>query len=140
MNLPMDLERLQALAAAHGGDPARWPAPEREAALRLLEASAAARAALQSARALDALIALPAPPPPAPALRAAVLRTAPRERAAGWSAAWSWRLALPALAMSVALGVGLGLASAPAAQAEPGDEEVLALAQIDDVYAEYAEP
>jgi len=140
MNTPMELERLLALAAAHGGDPARWPAPERAAALRLLEDSAAARAALQSARALDALIALPAPAPPAPALRAAVLRSAPRERAAGWAAAWSWRLALPALALSVAFGVVLGLASAPAAQAEPGDEDVLVLAQIDDAYAEYAEP
>ena len=52
----MTEERLKSLLAAYGGDPARWPLGEREAALSLLQTSAAARSAADEARALDAVL------------------------------------------------------------------------------------
>jgi hypothetical protein len=140
MSLAMTRERLQELAAAYGGDPARWPAAERDVALRLLEACPDAEALLREARDLDMRLALPEPAAPTPALRAALLRSAPEPRVLGWREAWSWRLALPALALSLTLGIGLGFAVAPVAQADDGDEDVLALAQLDDDYTEFTEP
>jgi hypothetical protein len=136
----MTRERLQALTAAYGADPARWPASERDAALRLLDASPDAEALLREAQALDMQLALPEPAAPTPALRAALLRSAPGARVVGWREAWSWRFALPALALSLTLGIGMGLAVAPVAQADDGDEDVLTLAQLDDDYTEFTEP
>lgn len=140
MNFPMIARRFAELAEAYGGEIARWPAAEREAAHALLVVSGDAQAALRDAQALDAGLALPAPEAPGPALRAALLRSAPRARGTAWHEAWSWRLALPALVLSLTLGVGLGFAVAPTAQADDVDEDVLALAQLDDTYTEYADP
>lgn len=157
MNAPMTVQRFSDLADAYGGELARWPAIERDAARALLEASAEARIALAAALALDAALALPGPAAPGAALREALLqsrpqpllhgdrvagrvRAAPPSAMAGWRDAWSWRLALPALAASLALGIGLGFAVAPAAQADEGDEDVLALAQLDDDYTEFTQP
>jgi anti-sigma factor RsiW len=53
----MTLARFQRLLDVRGADPADWPQPERDAAERLLMSDAAAAAALEEARALDALIA-----------------------------------------------------------------------------------
>src|SRR5262249_59318106 len=49
--------RFRRLIDAYGADPARWPPPERAAALALLATSAQARAALEAARRLDGLLA-----------------------------------------------------------------------------------
>ena len=153
----MNATRFAQLADAYGGDLARWPGDERDAARALLEASAEARIVLAAAQALDAGLALPAPAAPRAALREALLQSrlkpllhgrrnpgrghaALPSAVAGWREAWSWRLALPALALSVTLGVGLGLAAAPVAQADDGDEDVLALAHLDDDYTEFTAP
>jgi len=53
----MMLWRFRRLIEAYGADPARWPPPERAAALALLATSAQARAALEDVRRLDALLA-----------------------------------------------------------------------------------
>lgn len=89
----MDAPRFAQLADAYGGDLARWPGDERDAARALLEASAEARIALAAAQALDAGLALPAPVAPGAALREALLqlRLKPlpqgdlQRRARGWS-------------------------------------------------------
>lgn len=158
MNMSMRAARFAELADAYGGDLARWPEAEHDAARILLGTSAEARIALDAARALDASLALPAPDAPGPAMRERLLQSRlkplPQGRRAtgregppvlvsalaGWREAWSWRLALPALALSLTLGIGMGLMVAPVAQADDGDEDVLALAQLDDDYAEFTEP
>jgi anti-sigma factor RsiW len=52
----MTLDRLRTLLDAYGAGPAHWPDAEREAALALIARSPEARAAVEAARALDALI------------------------------------------------------------------------------------
>ena len=75
---PLTLERLGEILEAYGAAPERWPRAEREAARRLLEQSAAARALREEAAELDRLLdAVPAEPP-SRALAAQVLATAPR--------------------------------------------------------------
>ncbi|GGB24135.1 hypothetical protein GCM10011505_01750 [Tistrella bauzanensis] len=59
----MDIDGFRALLDAHGGDPARWPAAARDDALVLLAAEPRARAVLDDARRLDALIRAAAPEP-----------------------------------------------------------------------------
>jgi len=76
------LARLEHLLAAYGATPARWPTAERDAALRLLERSAAARALRDEAAELDRLLdAVPSDPPSA-ALARRVLAAAPTRRVA----------------------------------------------------------
>ena len=75
----MNLERFAVLAEAYGGDVARWPLAEREAAALLMAASPEATTPILSAQsdldwALDAWRA----PAASSALQAAVLATAPR--------------------------------------------------------------
>ncbi|WP_343868589.1 hypothetical protein [Caenispirillum bisanense] len=110
----MTPDRFAALVAAHGADPARWPAAERGAALALLDASAAARSVAARERALEAaLAALPPPVPPSAALAARLGALAPdndlrglwREIAALFG---GWRLAGTALAACAVAGVLLG--------------------------------
>lgn len=50
----MNVERADEIIAAYGGDPARWPAEERAAALRLVEADAGLARVRAEASALDA--------------------------------------------------------------------------------------
>ncbi|WP_300154159.1 hypothetical protein [Solidesulfovibrio sp.] len=52
----MPLSRFEELLGCYGADPARWPEDVRGAAQALLAASAAARAALEAERGLDAAI------------------------------------------------------------------------------------
>jgi hypothetical protein len=52
----MNLERFKILTEAYGADPARWPEPERVAALLFAEQSAEARQLLQDARTFDRLL------------------------------------------------------------------------------------
>ncbi|MBN9466595.1 hypothetical protein [Brevundimonas sp.] len=106
----MRIERLQALAEAYGGDLRRWPADQRAFAESLVAADPAARALLDEAAALDAL--LDASPSVAPSadLTARVLRAAPgaraksRPRRAVWLLGAGWAAAACA---GVIAGVGL---------------------------------
>lgn len=129
----MAIERLEAIVAAYGADPARWPAAEREAAASLLARSEAARALTEHAAALDAALDTVPPLSPTPALRAAVLAAAPRHAPSsflarlreGWRAARDEFGNVPAmgslLAASLVLGVLAGgiLAGTPAAESDP---------------------
>ncbi|GHD47116.1 hypothetical protein GCM10017083_17060 [Thalassobaculum fulvum] len=81
-------ERVRTLIDAYGADPERWPADEREAARRLVDADPALAAELAEAAAFDALLdALPAEAP-RPALRVALNAIPDRARLR-----WSDRLA-----------------------------------------------
>lgn len=80
----MDAQRFEALADAHGGLIARWPAETQDAAYAwLAEAPAAAQAVLTQALALDEALNVLRPPQPSIALRDAILAASPRERQ-GW--------------------------------------------------------
>lgn len=100
----MTPERFEALAEAYGGDVARWPAAEREAARQWRAAHTdAARSILDRAGALDNLLDAAPAPLASPELVQGIVAAAPPARArrrAGW-----W---LPA-------GMGAGLAAACAA-------------------------
>jgi hypothetical protein len=50
------LSRLSAILKAYGADPERWPADEREAALKLTRSSVPAARALAEARMLDSVL------------------------------------------------------------------------------------
>ena len=82
----MDAERFEHLAAAYGGDPRRWPAAERDAALAFLETNGAeAERLLFEARKLDAALAAAPAPAVSHALRDAILAAAPRPASSGRS-------------------------------------------------------
>ena len=100
----MTPERFEALAEAYGGDIARWPDDERDAAaIRATAHPDEARAVLAGAAALDALLdAAPAPRAPA-GLAERIVAGAPQRRERRWGSWW-----LPA-------GMGAGLAAACAA-------------------------
>lgn len=120
----MTPDRVRQLIDAYGAEPERWPAPERDAARRLIAADPALAAYAREAEAVDALIkgADKAVPPAWLAQR--ILNGAPGRRAAprdgGWlrqlwpfGAAWQ-----PAGALAASLAVGLwagasGIAPAP---------------------------
>lgn len=118
----MDAQRFEALADAHGGLIARWPADVQDAAYAwLAQAPEAAQAALAEALALDAALDVLRPPQPSAALRDAVLAAAPRART-GWSLRrWLAGAGVgAALAAASVIGVMLGahVAAAPAASDE----------------------
>ncbi|MQT14493.1 hypothetical protein [Segnochrobactrum spirostomi] len=74
---PSEAARFEALVAAYGADPARWP-QERRAAALTFAATEAGRALLDRARALDDALLRLAVPPPSRALEARVLAAGPR--------------------------------------------------------------
>ncbi|MGE0116647.1 MAG: hypothetical protein AB7S71_20395 [Dongiaceae bacterium] len=129
----MTSERLEAIVAVYGADPARWPAAERDAAASLLARSDAARALTAHAAALDAALDAVPSLSPTPALRAAVLAAAPQARPPSLLTRLreSWRAMrdefgnVPAMgslfAASLVLGVIAGgiLAGSPAAESDP---------------------
>ncbi len=100
----MRRERFEALAEAYGGDVARWPLAERDAAALLMTIEPAwTGAALASAATLDAQLGdLPAPTASAD-LVGRILAGAPQARAHRWT---GWLLPT---------GMGVGLATACAA-------------------------
>lgn len=129
MTSPMSPARFAALLDAEGGDLARWPAAEREAAEARLAADPAAREALRACAPLDAAFAALRAAPPAklpPALaarlaqdaaRAAALAVRPvgasrpgrrRAASAGRSTRRPMAAAVASMAASVALGLWLG--------------------------------
>jgi hypothetical protein len=84
----MTTERVRTLIDAYGADPERWPADDRDAARRLVEADPVLSAELADAASFDELLdALPAPAP-RPALRVALNAIPDRARLR-----WSDRLA-----------------------------------------------
>ena len=106
----MTPDRFETLAEAFGGDVARWPDAEREAAAELMAARPAwAAGVLAHAGELDTALGAFAPPQAAPGLAARIAAGAPRPRAR-W-AAWL----MPA-------GMGAGLAAACAAGVMMGAE------------------
>lgn len=150
-NQDPDLMRFQSLLDRYGAAPRRWPVDERAEALALLDRSAAARARLDAARALDALLDQAPDATPSPALRAAILAAAPvaapapaaapaaptvpaaaadwRRRLAAWldlPGEWlaGWRPA-GALAATMMLGLALGLAAPLPGSANGGDDLLL---------------
>lgn len=100
----MNRQRFETLAEAFGGDAARWPTAEREAAAALMAAEPEwARVVLADAGDLDALLVSDAPSRSSAALVDRIVAGAPRVQTARWK-----RWLLPA-------GVGAGLAAACAA-------------------------
>ena len=121
----MTLERLEAVFAAYGAAPARWPEDEREAVEALIARSDRARAALAQAAHLDRLLdAAPAAPDSdvlAARLRAmmaddekaaSVIPFRPRTRPAAarpWHASGLARAAVFALAVVGGIGIGVAV-------------------------------
>ncbi|MFP4519706.1 MAG: hypothetical protein ACLFQ5_09635 [Oceanicaulis sp.] len=99
----MTLEQFKALCEAYGGDIARWPDAERDAAHHVAQTSPEGRAALAEALELDAALSQSRSPAPSAALLRAVSESAPSPA----SAAPPARLALTA-ALTLAAGLGAG--------------------------------
>jgi hypothetical protein len=106
--LEMTRERFAALAEAYGGEIARWPQGEREAAAALMAAEPGFTGPLLTAASrLDETLGQWAAPAVRPALRDAVLAAAPKPRRAAWS--WAVRFGLGAgLAGACASGLAVG--------------------------------
>lgn len=75
---PMTATRFAAILDAYGSAARRWPEAERAAAQALLAASPEARGLLADAARLDGVLSAATAPEPSAALRAAVLRAAPK--------------------------------------------------------------
>lgn len=102
----MTPERFESLAQAYGGDIARWPAAERDAAaLRMAADQAWAERILAEAGAVDAWLAAAPAPLPSATLADRIVAAAPRPRRRG----------LPGLGWMVPAGLAAGLAAACAA-------------------------
>ena len=69
-------QRVEAIIAAYGGDPERWPEAERAGALELLERSGERQDRLQGEAELDALLGGPGRPQPTNMLKAKLLEDA----------------------------------------------------------------
>jgi hypothetical protein len=107
---PTSLQRFRQIVESYGSRPQRWPEPEREAALALLEYSAEARELVQQQTGLDRVIGdfeLPELPAPLQRRLAEIPVHAGRQRRFGLRRMWA-----PILAWSLAgvSGVWLGTA------------------------------
>ncbi|MFI4975084.1 MAG: hypothetical protein ACHP84_11145 [Caulobacterales bacterium] len=116
----MNQDRFEALIAAFGADPRRWPAGERAAARAFEEAhpQIAARVAATE-RTLDALLDRYGDHDPSPVLRQRIIESAPVARAA--ARAWRWLAGAGigvGLAAACAAGVMVGMTLAPASVAQ----------------------
>ncbi len=136
----MDPKRFEALCEAYGGEIARWPQAEREAAAALATADPTAAGALAQARALDSLLAESRPLTPSAALRERILAAAPRERT-GPSFDWLFKAGLGAgLAAAGVAGVLVGSTltsgpdhdDAPAIAALEASPEATAFGPVDE--------
>jgi hypothetical protein len=118
-----NMDRLQAVLAAYGADPARWPESDRELAPLLAAADPSLTTSLENARSLDAALAHASRPvAPAAAAQRLVARASMKRRATSSPSPraarnerphrarrLSGRLAVAAsLAASLALGIYLG--------------------------------
>lgn len=116
----MSEERFKALVETYGGDPAHWPAKEREAGERLLGSNMAARAAAADAARLDQILSAASGVSASGELEAKLMadfeRVARRRSPlkvvtamadAVWPGAPLWQ---PACAFGLALVIGVGVA------------------------------
>jgi hypothetical protein len=128
----MSEARFKAIVDAYGGDPARWPIDERDAALRLLQSSGTARAAAQKAGELDTVLrdadVVPVPDALSRRLLDDFERTSRRWSArkslraladAVWPGAPLWQ---PAIAFGLALALGVGVAALVPLDLRPNDD------------------
>ena len=83
MSDEMDPERFEALIAAYGTTPARWPEEERAAAEALARRDPRAAELLEQGDAIDAWLFAHRVAEPSRTLRAMVIESAPRQRAIG---------------------------------------------------------
>lgn len=92
-------ERVEAIIAAYGADPARWPEAEREGVLKFIESYSGREVFLQSASGLDVLLESAEQPTPSNMLKARLLEDASlaivssRNEARVKNQAHSWSLA-----------------------------------------------
>lgn len=120
----MTRERFEELADAHGGDVARWPQGEWEAAATLMAADPDFTSQVLAAAArLDAALDAWAPASVSHALREAVIATAPQPRRP--ARAWFWRAGLGAgLAAACAAGLAVGVLISDVVMVQPDDATV----------------
>jgi anti-sigma factor RsiW len=111
----MDFTRFEALIAAYGATPSRWPEEERAAAESFARSDPRAAAALREADAIDELLFAHRVAEPSRTLRAMVLENAPRRR----RVAGRLRLWWSSLAFAVAAAGGALAGSAAMAALEP---------------------
>jgi len=133
----MTPERFEILAEAYGGDVARWPDAEREAAAELMAARPAwPREVLTGAGELDAALAAYAPLRGSPGLAERIVAGAPKRRArwVGWLLPAGMGAGLAAAcAAGVLAGAQLSTQAAPAAS----DQDALVAAVGDDDFSLY---
>ncbi|MDB5469250.1 MAG: hypothetical protein JWR84_810 [Caulobacter sp.] len=129
----MDAQRFEALADAHGGLIARWPAEVQDDAFAwLAQAPEAAQAVLTDALALDEALDVLRPPQPSAALRDAVLAAAPRQKQTWSLGRWLAGAGVgAALATASVAGVMIGT-QVSTAPAEVSDEAVMSASTDDD--------
>ncbi|MBL8554654.1 MAG: hypothetical protein JNL41_10285 [Phenylobacterium sp.] len=130
----MTPDRFETLAEAWGGEVARWPAAEREAAATLMaEQPAWASAILARAGDLDAALDVFAAPRASGALAERIVAGAPKPRAARW-VGWLIPVGMGAgLAAACAAGVLVGAqVSAPAAGAASDTDALVTAVSADD--------
>lgn len=128
----MDAQRFEALAEAHGGLIARWPAEAQDAAYAwLAQAPETAQAVLTAAQALDEALDGLRPPQPSAALRDAILAAAPRERR-GWSLRQWLAGAGVGAALATACLMGVVMGAHVAADPMLGPDDMVAAASAED--------
>jgi hypothetical protein len=129
----MNAERFEALAEAFGGDVARWPAAEREAAAVLMAARADwARSVLGLAGEVDTALSAYAPPQASVGLADRIAAAGPRPGRGRWMG-FLWPAGLGAgLAAACAAGIFVGAhLSAAAVSAEPPEPVTMAVSDQD---------
>ena len=111
----MDLNRFEALVAAYGATPNRWPDEERDAALAFARSDARAAALLADADSIDALLFAHKVAEPSRTLRTMVIEGAPRKRRLTGRARLWWT----GLGLALAGASGMLAGSAATAALEP---------------------
>ena len=117
----MDLTRFEALVAAYGATPNRWPEEERAAAEAFARADPRAAALLAEADSIDALLFAHRVAEPSRTLRAMVIEAAPRKRRLTGRAKLWWT----GLGIALAGASGMLAGSAATAALEPITANVL---------------
>ena len=111
----MDLNRFEALVAAYGATPNRWPDAERDAAMAFAQSDPRAAALLADADSIDALLFAHKVAEPSRTLRAMVIEGAPRKRRLTGRARLWWS----GFALALAGASGMLAGSAATAALEP---------------------
>ncbi len=140
----MTVARFAALVGAHGADPERWPAAERDAARGHLGATPPAEHLLAREARLDGLLETVPAPPPSSMLMGELLAAAPgpRRRLGAFLPLFAvWRPAT-ALALAAVLGLAVGLYGPRRLEALALDVDMVAFAftEADDEDGEGAAP